>query len=83
VRCEVFTVTGVKMAVFWVVASCSLVDVYQQLTMEVAGTSETSVNFYQSKRSNIPDDSHLPTRIGGYRSMNLYLTLLELKFSLV
>jgi hypothetical protein len=41
-----------KMALFWVVA----------LVMEAAGTSETSVNFYQTARRNNPEDSHLRTR---------------------
>jgi hypothetical protein len=30
--------------------------------MEAASTSETSVNFYQTKRRNIPADSHLHSR---------------------
>jgi hypothetical protein len=30
--------------------------------MEVVCTSETSVNFYQTTRRNIPEDSHLHTR---------------------
>jgi hypothetical protein len=29
------------------------------LTMEAACTSETSVNFYQTTRRSIPEDSHL------------------------
>jgi hypothetical protein len=29
------------------------------LMMEAASTSETSVNFYQTTRRNIPEDSHL------------------------
>jgi hypothetical protein len=29
------------------------------LMMEAASTSETSVNFYQTTRRNIPGDSHL------------------------
>jgi hypothetical protein len=40
-----------NMAVFYVVASCSLV--------EVASTSETSVSFYQTTRRKNPEDSHL------------------------
>jgi hypothetical protein len=40
------------MAVFWVVAMCSLLDVYQCfiiiLMMEVTSTSEMSVNFDQT-----------------------------------
>jgi hypothetical protein len=51
------------MAVFWVVAACSLVevtDVSEVLAMmEVASTSETSVNFYQNTRRYNPEDSHL------------------------
>jgi hypothetical protein len=31
------------------------------LMMEAASTSETSVNFYQTTRRNIPEDSHLHT----------------------
>jgi hypothetical protein len=30
--------------------------------MEAVSTSETSVNFYQTTRRNIPEDSHLRTR---------------------
>jgi transposase-like protein len=30
--------------------------------METISTSETSVNFYQTTRRNIPEDSHLNTR---------------------
>jgi hypothetical protein len=30
--------------------------------MQAASTFETSVNFYQTKRRNIPEDSHLNTR---------------------
>jgi hypothetical protein len=45
------------MAVFWVVAQCSLVHI--ALMMEAARTSETLVNFYQTTRCNNPEDSHL------------------------
>jgi hypothetical protein len=31
------------------------------LMMEAVSTSETSVNFYQTTRRNIPEDSHLHT----------------------
>jgi hypothetical protein len=50
-----------KMAVFWVVAPCSLVEVYQliALMMEAARTSETLVNFYQTTRRYNLEDSHL------------------------
>jgi hypothetical protein len=62
------------MAVFWVVAPCSVVELYQRfrgpcclhhqgdaLMMEAARTSETSVNFYQTTRRYNPKDSHLHT----------------------
>jgi hypothetical protein len=55
------------MAVFWDVAPCSLVDIDRRfressciaclaiaLLMEVASTSESSVNFYQTTRRNNP-----------------------------
>jgi hypothetical protein len=41
-----------KVAVFWVVAPCSLVT-------EAASASETSVNIYQTTRCNTPENSHL------------------------
>jgi hypothetical protein len=56
-----------KMTVFWVVASFSLVDVYRcfrdasvvRAMMEATRTSKTLVNFYQTTRRNNPEDSHL------------------------
>jgi hypothetical protein len=52
-----------KMAVFWVVAPCSLVDVYRRfrsaMMMEAASAFEMSVNFYQTARRYNPDDSHI------------------------
>jgi hypothetical protein len=70
---EVLTAVSTKMAVFWVVAPCSLVEVYQRfrgpcclhyqaliaLIMETATPSETSVNFYQTTRCYSPEDIHL------------------------
>jgi hypothetical protein len=56
-----------KIAVFWVVAPCSLVEVNQltmsviALMMEAARTSETLVNFYQTTRCYNPEDSNLRT----------------------
>jgi hypothetical protein len=51
-----------KITVFWDVAPCSMVEVYQHfrgasitLIMEVASTSETSVNFYQTTQCSIPE----------------------------
>jgi hypothetical protein len=49
------------MAVFWVVAQCSLVEAIA-LMMEAARTSETLVNFYHTTRRYNPEDSHLPKR---------------------
>jgi hypothetical protein len=59
-----------KVAVFWVVAPCSLLEVYRRFRsacclhyiatmMEAASTSETSVNFCQNTRRNNPEDTHL------------------------
>jgi hypothetical protein len=55
-----------KMAVFWVVAPCSVVEVYRRfrsaiaLMIEAASISETSINFfYQTTRCNKSEDSHL------------------------
>jgi hypothetical protein len=51
------------MAVFWIAAPCSLVEVYQRfgviaMMMEAARTSETLVNFYQTTRRYNPEESH-------------------------
>jgi hypothetical protein len=63
-------------AVIWVVAPCSLIDVYQRfrgpcslhhqvtLMMEASRPSETLVNVYQITRRYNPDDSHLRTHRG-------------------
>jgi hypothetical protein len=62
---------SMKMAVFWVIALCHLVDVYQHfrgasclhhqgtLMMEAASISETLVNFYQTTWCSNSEDSHL------------------------
>jgi hypothetical protein len=51
-----------KMAVFWVVVPCSLVETdrrFRAMIMEAVSTSEMSVNFYKTARRNFPEDSHL------------------------
>jgi hypothetical protein len=59
------------MAVFWVIAPCRLIEVYQSfrraeamitMMMEAASTSETSVNFYQTTRRNNPEERRIHTR---------------------
>jgi hypothetical protein len=63
------------MAPFWNVASCRLVEIhrrfrgayclhlhvitYSALMMEAVNVSEAPVNFYETTRSNIPEDGHL------------------------
>jgi hypothetical protein len=37
--------------------------------MEAANACETSVNFYQTTRRNIPDDSHLQDMINAYKKL--------------
>jgi hypothetical protein len=71
---EVLMAVSTKMAVFWIVAPCSLVEVYHRfrgpcclhyqglitLMMEAPRTSEMLVNFYQTTQRYNPEDSHLP-----------------------
>jgi hypothetical protein len=40
----------------------SIIKAMMMMMREAVSTSETSVNFYQSARRNIPEDSHLHTR---------------------
>jgi hypothetical protein len=50
------------MAVFWIVAPCSLVEVYgksEVLMVEAASIFETMVNFYETTRHYSPKDRHL------------------------
>jgi hypothetical protein len=61
--------TKLKTAVFWVVALCSLVEVYQRCRGAFClhnqgdhSTSETSVNFYLTTWHNNPEDRHLHIR---------------------
>jgi hypothetical protein len=77
VRFQVLTVARMMTTVFWIVAPCSLVEVYRRfrgpcclhhqgdesLIMEAASTPETSVNVYQTTRHNNPEDSHLKKNI--------------------
>jgi hypothetical protein len=58
------------MTAFWDLAPCSLAEVSIiirainiALMMVAVSTSKTSVNFYQTTRRKIPEDSHLHTRI--------------------
>jgi hypothetical protein len=72
VRFQVLNAVSVNMTVFWIIAPCSLVEVYdvaKLLAVSIiramrpddggASTSATSVNFYQTTGRNIPEDSHL------------------------
>jgi hypothetical protein len=71
---QVLTAASMKIAVFWVEALCSLVEIYQRfkgryllppsspiiaLMTEAASSSETFENFYQTTRRYNPKDSHL------------------------
>jgi hypothetical protein len=59
------------MAVFWVVAPCSLVEVYcvselpAAYSIRAISTSKTSIIFYDTRWRNNPKDDHLRTRRRG------------------
>jgi hypothetical protein len=56
---------GNFLKVFWNVATRSLTEIDRRfiaLMMEAVSTSETLVNFCETTRRNIPEDSHLYTR---------------------
>jgi hypothetical protein len=61
------------MAILWFVAPSNLVQgivMVIVVMMEVASTSETSVNIYQAKRRNNPENSHLRTSHDGNMKSN-------------
>jgi hypothetical protein len=59
VRFQVLAAASMKMALVWVFAPCSLVEVYRRFSgdrpVDGESTSETSVNFYQTTRCNNPE----------------------------
>jgi hypothetical protein len=57
--------TSRKMAVLWDVEPCTWLTA---LTMEAVNIFETSVNFYETTRRNIPEDSHLQDLVWHKRS---------------
>jgi hypothetical protein len=64
-RFQVLMLASMKMAVIWVVAPCSLVEIYHHFRGDSdhpddgdRSTSETSVN-YQATHCNNPEDGHL------------------------
>jgi hypothetical protein len=79
-RFQVLTLASMKMAVFWDVATCNLVEIdrrfrdayclhYQGAGIAVS-TSETCMYFYQTTGRNIPEDSYI--------HFNSYLSLIYL-----
>jgi hypothetical protein len=70
------------MSVFWDVAPCSLVEIdlrFIAMNMEAVSNSETSVNFYETTRLNIPEDSHLHIR--GRENLKSNLRINHIPFS--
>jgi hypothetical protein len=82
VRSQVLTAVSMKMAVFWVIAPRSLVELYDvsevlaasiiSLVMKAASISETSVNVYNTTRRNNPEDTHLQA-LEIFASRNFYI----------
>jgi hypothetical protein len=80
-------IMSVKMAVFWVVAPCSLVVVYQRFRVPCClhhqGDKFSSVNFYQTTRSYNPEDTHLRTprreNLESYYNVNIFMLRIIIK----
>jgi hypothetical protein len=74
VRFQVLTAASMKFRIFWDVAPCSHVEVdrrYIALMMEAVRTSETSVNFNETTRRYIPEDSKL--HFGSYLTACIHM----------
>jgi hypothetical protein len=86
VRLQVLTEANMKMAVFWDVAPCSLVEIdwhfrgayclHNQGDAYSEGTSETSVNFNEATPRNIPEDYHYLYLLVSYDYQNKQQLLL-------
>jgi hypothetical protein len=86
VRYEVLTATGMKKAIFWDVAPCSLVDTdrhFITLKMEAVSSSETSINIYQTAQCYIPQDGHLEVRLTFITHVTNFETKIMLLFQRV
>jgi hypothetical protein len=59
VRFQVLTAESIKMTVFWVVALCSLAEIYRCLTVFTASIIRTIAQIYQNKRRKVSEVSHL------------------------
>jgi hypothetical protein len=53
---------------------------HHQLMLEAINTSEKLINFYQTTRHNIPEDSHLHTSY--YENLNSHLSSFSVKLSM-
>jgi hypothetical protein len=60
VRYEVLTAANMRMAVFWVVAPCSLVEVHRRFRRACCLHHQGDRPDYQTTRRNNPEESHLP-----------------------
>jgi hypothetical protein len=78
-----------KMTVFWDIAPCSLVEIYQRFggayflhhqSDHAVSTSETSMNIYQTTRRNIREDSYL--RIRRRENLKLACFVTDVSYSL-
>jgi hypothetical protein len=68
VRFQVLTAASMKMTVFWNVAPCSLAEIERRSTFQwcllpplipfITLTMEASVNFCETTRHKVPEDSH-------------------------
>jgi hypothetical protein len=81
VRFEVLTAASTKMAVFWVMRRVVWLEVHrrfrgayclQHLMLEVASTSETLVNIYQTTRSKIPVGSHVQEMLSSFKGREIH-----------
>jgi hypothetical protein len=63
-----------KVAIFWDVAPCSLVEIYRRFSDAYCPHHQgASVNFYQTTRRNIPEDSHTQLKLLTFVDCSLYV----------
>ena len=74
-------IAEIKNTDFWNITPCSLVDIHWPLILEAAYYTATSVNFYQNKRHQTPEESILLANNQLDAPFHVFIYFISLHFS--